>query len=144
MSQNDAKFKLVTINPAFVFGPGHKKGVSESQQVILDIVEGKFPFLMDLHWATIDVRDVAYCHIRAIEIEESKGRYICSNGTSSFTEVCKIISKNFKFKKIPTLDMNCSIGSKLVYISAYFQPKGVKSYLQTNIGKKYNFDNSKK
>jgi len=93
MKDNKPNFELITINPAFVFGPGHKKGVSESQQIFIDLLTGKYPFVMDLHWAIVDVRDVAKSHIIAMENSKANGRYICSGTSANLDEICKILIK---------------------------------------------------
>jgi len=143
LKDKSPKFTINTINPTLVFGPGHKAVISESQKLIHDILIGNFPMIMNIHWSTVDVRDVAKCHILAMENEKASGRFICCNEAIHFKDMCTLISKNFKGYKVPTLDMSGWFGNKLMYLASYTQPTHVGTYLQTNLGMKYNMNNSK-
>lgn len=103
---------------------------------------GKFPVIMDLHWSTVDVRDVAKAHILAMESEKS-GRYICGNEQVHLIDLCKILRKHFPQYQVPTTDMSGWLGSKFMYVASFGQPKGVGTYIQTNLGKRYSLDTSK-
>jgi dihydroflavonol-4-reductase len=126
-----------------VFGPGYKNKLSESQQVLFDVMSGKFPMMMDLHWATVDVRDVAKAHIMAMENDKATGRYICSNEEVHFTAMCKILHKKFPDYKVPTTDGSGWFGSTFMYLASYTQPHNTGTYIRTNLGMKYNLNNSK-
>lgn len=70
--------EVVVINPFFVIGPSMVKSVNASVQMIKDMIDGKFPGILDLNFFYVDVRDVAQAHIKALESDNAKGRYICA------------------------------------------------------------------
>ena len=106
MEEKKPHFDLIVINPSMVLGPGHKSSLSQSQEIILDILNGKHPVLIDLIFNIVDVRDVAKSHILAMEIENLKGRYLCMNKSVHIKNVCGHISKNFKDVHVPTTDVS--------------------------------------
>lgn len=69
-------FKLVTINPVFVFGPVlSSRADATSVLMMKSVLEGKTD---ELPARVCDVRDVARAHIRAIEDPSASGRHIIS------------------------------------------------------------------
>lgn len=80
MEEEKVSFKLNVINPVLVIGrpaqmisfsyskgPQFGGGLNQSNKVILDLLNGGFPALMNLYWGIVDVRDVALAHIAAME-----------------------------------------------------------------------------
>eukprot|EP01080_Neovahlkampfia_damariscottae_P003983 gene3983-7239_t len=145
MKEKKPNFDLVVINPSFVFGPGHKDSLSESQSVLKKILSGEFPMVLDLNWSAVDVRDVAKAHIQLMENSKANGRYICASESLDLKDLCVMLSKHFPeySAKVPTMDATGFFGTTLATILSYFQPIGMGSYLRTNLGMKYCFDNSK-
>ncbi|KAK9841363.1 hypothetical protein WJX74_004546 [Apatococcus lobatus] len=85
---------LVTINPTYVLGPVTSRRVdAQSVQNFIDVLEGRgAPLMM---WM-VDVRDVARAHVRAAELPQAKGRYLCSvEMTTTPREVSDLLSARF-------------------------------------------------
>lgn len=137
-------FDLVTINPFLVIGPAKTQTLNTSNAVIANALNGTYPGIVKLAWGFVDARDVAAAHILAMETKDAKGRYLCANKTLTLDELVKIIKEaGFSDYKLPKLRMDGGFGNTLLKISSYFQPKGVRTYLQTHIGKIPSFDNTK-
>jgi dihydroflavonol-4-reductase len=80
-------FDLVVINPFMVIGPSLGSGVNASNQLLVDLLGGRYPAIFDLSWAMVDVRDVAEAHIRAGEVPATRGRYLCGQATVTMREL---------------------------------------------------------
>lgn len=136
------KFDLVVINPFVVLGPSLVPGqINESVDFYRTLLNGEQSGIINLHMGVVDVRDVALSHILAMETPTASGRYICWNQTVSMAEICALLSRRFPAyaKRIPTR----SLPDMLVRIFAHFQSKGLKDYLQTNVGRVPRLDHSK-
>eukprot|EP00257_Ricinus_communis_P025454 XP_025012868.1 cinnamoyl-CoA reductase 1 isoform X2 [Ricinus communis] len=100
------RMDLVTINPGFVIGPSLQPTLSYSLEIILNLINGarEYP---DAYYKPIDVRDVAYAHIQALEIPSATGRYCLVERDIHFSEVLKIVHQHY-----PSLDLpnKCSPG----------------------------------
>lgn len=89
----DAAWKLVTVNPALIVGPGlSPKPTSASFDYVRKIGDGSFedgtkPFEVGM----VDVRDVAETHLRAGFVPDAKGRYICFSEVSSLDGLADIL-----------------------------------------------------
>ncbi|KAF3912742.1 Dihydroflavonol-4-reductase [Dactylellina cionopaga] len=102
-------FEVAAVNPTFVFGPvihSVKDAESINTSVFLlfkyfaginkTIEEGPAPK------GYVDVRDVADAHIRALEVEEAKGkRFLNVGGSFTWEEVVDVLRKNYKDKTFP-------------------------------------------
>jgi dihydroflavonol-4-reductase len=100
--QGDAGPSLVCINPAFVFGPLYVSGHRRSSPAVLrDLMSGAFPAIPNFMPTLVDVRDVAEGHVRALEDESAKGRYIMANETLSIPEIAEMVRPEFPRAKIP-------------------------------------------
>jgi dihydroflavonol-4-reductase len=74
---------LVCVNPSSVQGPGRSTG---SARLLVDVVKGKLPFLVDTTISLVDIRDCTEGHVLA----ESRGirleRYVLSGATVTTRE----------------------------------------------------------
>jgi dihydroflavonol-4-reductase len=87
---------------------------------------------------------VALAHVRAMEAQAAKGRYVCAAETIAMRDVVDLLAKSpFATAKLPKLGMDCAIGDYAVKLSSYLQPKGVGSYLRTHVGRVPRYDNTK-
>jgi dihydroflavonol-4-reductase len=69
--------RLTTINPAFVLGPPLDRHYGTSLKVIERLLRGRDPMLPRFGFPTVDVRDIALMHMRALERPAAAGqRYI--------------------------------------------------------------------
>jgi nucleoside-diphosphate-sugar epimerase len=96
-------FSLVSINPGLVFGPplhqpGKEQDVNTSNHVIDGLIRGhyvhKVPATDVPCW--VDVRDVAYAHIKALTVRTAAGdRFLLCAGTYTYDHVVQIIWDKF-------------------------------------------------
>lgn len=93
MANEQDRWKLVTINPAFILGPSVSgTSTSESHNLMRQFGDGTMksgvpPFEIGM----VDVRDVAEAHMRASFIDEADGRYIVFGDTHSFLQVGRML-----------------------------------------------------
>lgn len=99
-AQNNENFKVVCINPSYVFGPQVfnefvKQTLNSSNEVINTLLrDGDNYQKTTAHW--VDVRDVAMAHIYGIEHENTKNkRLIMKEGAMNEQIILKILNENF-------------------------------------------------
>lgn len=138
-------FELVVINPFLVIGPSLSPGINTSNQVLVDLLSGGYPAIVNLTWGIVDVRDVARAHIEALEVDAASGRYVCANTTRSMREVVELLTREGYAAgyKLPTLGLDCGAGDAVVRLGSYAQPKGVGTYLRSHIGRVPRFSHDK-
>ncbi|KAJ3124141.1 hypothetical protein HK098_001367 [Nowakowskiella sp. JEL0407] len=122
LEDNNHPFELATIIPGFIVGPlllpfpGNSSALSET---LLRNLSPAVPHNVSLQY--VDVRDVAFCHMKAIEVAEAAGkRHITICGYSFLGDYVKLISKEFTPQGYhpPTM----SIPKFLLQIGSYFDP----------------------
>jgi dihydroflavonol-4-reductase len=94
-----------TVNPGLVFGPVLDRDVGTSAEVVQMFLRGKYPGVPRLHFAVVDVRDVARMHRLALECgEPSGGRYLAVSETASFLDIALAIRAKLgdAARKVPT------------------------------------------
>ncbi|OAY39973.1 hypothetical protein MANES_10G138900v8 [Manihot esculenta] len=91
---------LVTINPGFVSGPPLQPTLNGTVEMILNLVNGAQTY-PDANYRSVDVRDVAYAHIRAFEIPSANGRYCLVTNALHYSEVLKIIHQQYPTLPLP-------------------------------------------
>ena len=80
--------ELVAINPGVVFGPALDKDLSTSHILLKMMGRGSYPLLPRVAFPTVDVRDVAAMHVRAMTHERAAGeRFICADETLSLRQI---------------------------------------------------------
>lgn len=137
-------FDLVVINPFLVVGPSLTPTVNESPKVLLDLMAGAYPAIMDLTLGFVDVRDVAEAHVRALQSERASGRYICAGETMHLREVVALLRENgYAHTKLPKLGLDSALGNRLMWLASFTQPKGVGTYLRSHLGRVPRYDNAK-
>ena len=129
---------LVAINPPLVIGPSLIAARNTSTGVFCDLYNGVYPGILNLAWSMTDVRDVGIAHVRAVEVPAANGRYVCANETIDMRRLVSTLEKHGK-GKLPTI----RLPDFVVWLAAYLQPKGVRTYMHSNLGKVPHFDNSK-
>lgn len=144
MDKHKPSFDLVVINPFMVIGPSLSSALNTSNKIIKDIVAGAYPGILALNWGFVDVRDVALAHILAMETPSAKGRYLCAHETRNMKELVAGLAKHaIPGAKLPRLDLSGSVGTGFMKLAASTQPKGVRSYLRSHLGREIQFNNSK-
>jgi dihydroflavonol-4-reductase len=137
-------FELVVVNPSVVVGPSLVPSLNTSNRILCDFLSGTYPIIMSLNWGFVDVRDAAHAHVLAMENKKAKGRYLCTSETLSAAEVVKILREAAYGKyKLPKLKLTGMVGNVLVKILVSTKPKGVRTYIRTNVGRDVKYDNSK-
>lgn len=100
--------EFASVNPAAVFGPLLSDDLSTSIEVVKQLLEGKVPMCPDIGFGTIDVRDVADLHYRALTAPRIRDeRYVCSGPFLKMIEVADILRANLgeQARKVPTRKM---------------------------------------
>ncbi|KAF0981595.1 hypothetical protein FDP41_012252 [Naegleria fowleri] len=151
--------ELVTLCPAVVIGPPmNPRLISQSHESIMLMARGEFPVILPLDFPFVDVRDVAKAHVLAMEHNMNDRscfapykveRFIISNGeTTSMKDLVKQMREAkvppYKWaKNLPTISLYGYIGIGVGRLAALLQPKGLRQYLTSILGKPLYFDNSK-
>jgi nucleoside-diphosphate-sugar epimerase len=136
-------FDLVAINPFLVIGPSLVPSLNTSNEIFVDLLNGRFPGIVGLTWGLVDVRDVAEAHPRAMETPAAHGRYICAGDCASMRRVVDLLKRNGWKDKLPSISLDNAIGNVIVQLASFAQPKGIGSYLRSHIGRVPRYDTSK-
>jgi len=95
--------ELTTINPAFVLGPPLDAKIGTSLKVVQRLLRAKDPMLPNFGFPTVDVRDIAAMHIRALERPDAIGkRFIGGDQFFWFVDMAKTLQKEYPDRKIVT------------------------------------------
>jgi dihydroflavonol-4-reductase len=132
--------ELVTINPTGIMGPALSADVSTSLEIPIRLLNGKTPGLPRLGFSFVDVRDVAECHVKAMEIPEAAGqRFLATEGFLWFSEAAAILRKAFPAydSKIPKRN----VPDWLLKVMAVFQP--IYKQTVTELGRTRKASNAK-
>ncbi|AVX03340.1 dihydroflavonol-4-reductase [Maritalea myrionectae] len=97
MADAQDRWKLVTINPSLIVGPGTAKTqTSESFNFMKQAGDGTFKMgVPKMEIGMVDVRDVAEAHLLAGFIENAEGRHIVSKETHDFLFIGEVLRKKF-------------------------------------------------
>jgi dihydroflavonol-4-reductase len=109
IAKEGGNLELSTVNPVGVFGPVFGPDYATSILLIQRFLEGAVPACPKFSFGTVDVRDVADLHIRAMTNPGAKGeRFLAVAGKSiSVLEAAKILKKHLgdSAKKLPTTEL---------------------------------------
>ena len=132
--------ELVTINPTGILGPALSADVSTSLEIPIRLMNGKTPGIPRLGFSLVDVRDVAACHVKAMELPEAAGqRFLATEGFLWFSEAAEILRKKFPAydRKIPRRN----VPDWALKLMAVFQP--VYRQTVTELGRTRKASNAK-
>lgn len=135
------RWKLVTVNPGFVFGPSLSNRLdSTSVGFVVGMAKGTFyAGLPDQYSTIVDVRDVSLLHVQAMESDTAEGRYIGVASVRTFFEMGQILKKeiggSYRWPSIKAPKW-------LATILGPFFGQSMKE-IQRNVGYPYQFDNEK-
>lgn len=139
--KNEGKgLELATINPTGILGPALSADVSTSLEIPIRLMNGKTPGLPRIGFSFVDVRDVAECHIKAMELPEAAGeRFLATHDFLWFAEAAEILRKKFPAydKKIPKR----KVPDFALKLMAVFQP--VYRQTVTELGRTRKASNAK-
>lgn len=99
---------LAVVNPGFVLGPSLDGRSGTSLEVIKLILEGAYPAVPPIHFAIVDVRDVARIQVEAMRRASCGGRRLLAAGsTRSMAEMGKVLKAEFpdRARKTPTREL---------------------------------------
>lgn len=137
------QWRLVTVNPSLVIGPGVAAAhSSESFSVIKQFADGTMkPGAPPLEVGMVDVRDVAEAHMRAGFLPDAKGRHITSAVTMSFAQLGRALSAKmgpdwpFPKSELPKL---------LVWLVGPLASRTItRAFVEKNMGHPWRADSSK-
>lgn len=83
---------LTTINPGAVFGPPMDARYGSSLELVEQLMTGKVPMAPPMDLVAVDVRDVAWMHVAAIDLEATRGeRFAAVSGTHRILEMAQML-----------------------------------------------------
>ncbi|HOY76392.1 MAG TPA: aldehyde reductase [Hyphomonadaceae bacterium] len=132
--------ELTTINPTGILGPALSKDVSTSLEIPIRLLNGKTPGVPRIGFSIVDVRDVAECHVKAMELPGAAGeRFLAAADFMWFADAAEILRKAFPAydAKIPKRQ----IPDFVLKLMAVFQP--VYKQIVTELGRTRNASNAK-
>ena len=104
--------EFVVINPSGIFGPALGPDYSSSLNIITALLERRMPFLPDISFGAVDVRDTAALHIPAMTDPHVIGqRIIAAAGYISITDVAVILRTHLgsEAARVPTRHISTSL-----------------------------------
>jgi dihydroflavonol-4-reductase len=82
--------EVVCVNPASVQGPGRATGTGK---LILDVMRGKLPFLLDTTVSIVDIDDCARGHVLAADLGRPGDRYLLSGISISVGQALAVVAR---------------------------------------------------
>jgi len=141
MAREGGDLELTVVNPVGIFGPVLDADYAPSILIVKRLLDGAVPACPRLFFGTVDVRDVADLHLRAMTHPAAKGeRFLCLAGDSiSLLEVARILKKHMgrDARRVPTREMPDWIVRFLAYFISDMK------MLAPEVGKKKNISNEK-
>lgn len=94
---------LTAINPGLVLGPPLDGHLGTSLQVVQRLLRSKDPALPNFGFASVDVRDIAEMHVRALSNDASIGQRIAGvNRFFWYIDMAKTLAATYPDRKITT------------------------------------------
>nr|XP_017241911.1 PREDICTED: tetraketide alpha-pyrone reductase 1-like [Daucus carota subsp. sativus] len=94
------KIDLVTLHPGLVLGALLQPVLNASSKVMLDLIKTGRDMFGGVY-RFVDVRDVAYAHIRAFEDPSASGRYCLVGNVTDSSEALEILHKLYPALSLP-------------------------------------------
>lgn len=141
INQEQERWHLVVLNPAFILGPSISSRLDgTSTNFVRQLVNGTFRSgVPDLTYGIVDVRDVARAHLLAASLPEARGRHILSAETCKMIELSGEI-KAFFGNKYPLPKRQTA--QWWTYLSALFRGTYSWKFLRRNLGYTFELDSS--
>lgn len=99
--END--MQLTTVNPGAVFGPAMDPNFGTSLELVEQVMNGDFPMLPDINLPVVDVRDVAFMHVNAVDNDATIGeRFAANAGALTMLEIAGPLAAAYPDRKIST------------------------------------------
>lgn len=141
IQEEQDRWDLVVVNPAFVMGPGiSPNATSESYTFVKQLIDGSsksgVPYLS---FGIVDVRDLANIHFNAGFIPEAEGRNIACAQTLTMLQMADVLREKYAKKyALPKMQLP----KFMVYLFGPFIGLSF-SWVKKNVGWPILFDNSK-
>jgi len=130
--------KLTVINPGFVVGPPLDDRFGTSLQVIQRLLRGRDPMLPRIGFSSVDVRDVAAMHVRALERAESAGKRVAGvDRFLWFSDIATVLRDAYPDRRIASR----TAPDALVRLIALFD--GAIRTALPNLGRRQDVDNAR-
>ncbi|CAB9496044.1 Anthocyanidin reductase ((2S)-flavan-3-ol-forming) [Seminavis robusta] len=144
---SQTQWRLCTINPSMIVGPGVKYHASSESYKIVKSFGSNDPNMAlgipNLGMACVDVRDVAAAHIAAAYLDEAGGRHILSGFNGSLPQMAQALKKYSKKYLIVTKKVPYFF-SYLIWLVAPYTGQGIdREFVSKNWGYECYFDNRK-
>lgn len=100
--------ELVAINPGFILGPVTRASIGTSVAVVAALLGGQYPACPKLGFSTVDVRDVADAHVRAMtDPAAANERFIVAGDVLWIREIAAMLREAYpdRARKIPRREM---------------------------------------
>ena len=143
IAEDQDRWTLVVINPAFVIGPTLSgKSTSATHDIFCQLGDGKMkagapPFAIGM----VDVRDVADAHIRAAYIKKAAGRHMIFNEAQSPLGVANLLKEKYgSAYPLPTKELPKWL---LWLVGPIVDKTFSRKMISLNMGHKWIGDNSK-
>ena len=109
IAREGGRLELSVVNPVGIFGPVLSSDYAPSILIVQRLLDGAVPACPRLYFGTVDVRDVADLHLRAMTNPAAKGeRFLALAGDSlSLLDVANILKKRMGSvsHRVPTREM---------------------------------------
>ncbi len=136
---NAGSWSLKVINPGFILGPPlQDKPSGTSVDFIRQMVDGSLKTgAPELHFAIVDVREVAEAHLNAASAQVAEGRYLLSAGEMGMLEIAAALKAMHPQYNYPKR----TVPKWLIWLIA--PSLGLtRKYISRNVGYKVQVDNS--
>ncbi|MEP1208497.1 MAG: aldehyde reductase [Rhizobiaceae bacterium] len=103
VSSQAPEIQMTAINPGFVIGAPLDQKFGTSMQTIIRLLSGKDPALPRVGFCSVDVRDVAAAHVRAIDNADSHGlRVLVVERFMWFADIAQALADACPNRKVVT------------------------------------------
>jgi nucleoside-diphosphate-sugar epimerase len=141
IAREGGKLELTVVNPVGIFGPVLGADYAPSILIVQRLMDGAVPACPRIYFGTVDVRDVADLHLRAMTHPAAKGeRFLAlAGGTVSLLDVAETLKKRMgaASRRVPTREMP----DWIVRLLAHFISD--MKMIAPEVGKKKNISNDK-
>ncbi len=105
MERSAGKMTLATVLPGMILGPVLAQSVSGSVELVSRMLTGRFPALPRIGFNTVDVRDLADLHLRAMEAPGAAGqRFLAVSDFLWMADTARLLREHLGAQgaKVPT------------------------------------------
>lgn len=103
VARDGRNMELVAINPVAILGPVLAKDYSTSAELVLKLMNHDFPACPRIGFAIVDVRDVAWLEVEAMERPLAAGqRYLAGGPFCWASDIAQVLQRHYPDRRIPT------------------------------------------